>query len=158
MNFEKEPQMKEVSGEEWGKCPCTNGYLPPCAPLAQSYVPYQQENSQRYDQKEALEQGTLFPGLNLPFYKSINGEKLPATPLTELQALGFVLTELGLYLDSHPEDEEAFMLFRQYAALEKKAKAQYELLHGPLTQCKAAEHKAYKWVRGPWPWEIGGND
>lgn len=155
MYLDKEPQKPEHGGS-WG-CPASSGPLPSCAPLAQPYVPYQQENAPRYDEKEALEQGTLFPGLDLPFYKSINGRPIPVTPLTELQALGFVLTELGLYLDSHPEDEEAFALFRQYAELEKKGKQLYEKKYGPLTQCSLAEQKGYRWVKGPWPWELGAN-
>lgn len=154
MFYEKETQLTEAP--EWNQCPSANGTLPSCAPLAQSYVPYQEEDARKYDQREALAQGTLFPGLNLPFYKSIEGDPVPVTPLTELQALGFVLTELGLYLDSHPKDQEAFELFRQYAALEKQGKAEYEKKYGSLTQCNAAEHKQYEWVCGPWPWEIGG--
>lgn len=155
MFHEKEPQMRKTEG--WAECPCSSGYLPSCAPLAQPYVPEQQENARHYTHKEALEQGTLFPGLNLPFYKSVNGAPVPVTPLTELQALGFVLTELGLYLDSHPEDKDAFELFRQYAALEKRGKAEYEAMYGPLIQCNTADQKSYRWIHGPWPWEIGGN-
>ena len=34
------------------------------------YVAQQGENPKRYDQKEGLAAGTLFPGLHLPFFKA----------------------------------------------------------------------------------------
>ena len=95
--------------------------MPSCAPLSVPYVPFQQKGSPKYEVAEALDNGTLFPGLNLPFFRKADATQVPATPLAELQALEFVLTELGLYLDTHQDDAEAMELFRQYAALEKAA-------------------------------------
>ena len=94
-------------------CPDSNGTLPSCAGLAVPYVPFQQNNPQKYSQSEALSNGTLFPGLNLPFRLKIEGSTLPDSPLTELQALEFVVMELGTYLDTHQDDAEAFRLFQQ---------------------------------------------
>ena len=37
------------------------------------YVPFQQNNPQKYAQTEALSNGTLFPGLNLPFHLAGEG-------------------------------------------------------------------------------------
>lgn len=88
----------------------------PCAGLAVPYVPFQQNGSKKYSQSEALSNGTLFPGLNLPFHLKTEGSALPSNPLVELQALEFVVLELGTYLDTHPDDMEAFDLFKQYAA------------------------------------------
>ena len=51
-------------------CPDRCGTLPSCAPLATGHVPFQQKGSQRYNQRDALSNGTLFPGLNLPFHLS----------------------------------------------------------------------------------------
>ena len=135
------------------------GVLPPCAPLAVPYVPYQQCCPKKYGQAQALENGTLFPGLNLPFHIKAEAAALGITPLTELQALEFVLTELGLYLDTHKDDAEAFQLFRQYAQLAKEGKRRYEEMHGPLTQLSAGQDAAYRWLDDPWPWEFqeGGN-
>ena len=104
-------------------CPDNNGTLPSCAGLAVPYVPFQQNNPQKYAQSEALSNGTLFPGLNLPFHLAVDGSSLPATPLAELQALEFVILELGIYLDTHKDDAEAFAMFKQFSAMEKAAKA-----------------------------------
>ena len=139
-------------------CPDHSGTLPPCAGLAVPYVPFQQDAPQKYDQSEALSNGTLFPGLNLPFHLAVEGSSLPATPLAELQALEFVVLELGIYLDTHPNDAEAFAMFKQYAAMEKAARAAYESRFGPLTKGSAATGDRYRWLQDPWPWNYQQNE
>jgi len=140
--------------------PCADncGILPPCAPLAVPYVPFQQQGSRKYDQVNALANGTVFPSLNLPFHLKVAPPDLPANHSTQLQALLFVVTELGLYLDTHQDDMEAFQLFQQYAQMAKEAKRQYEEIHGPLTKLSAGEDKAYRWLDDPWPWEFKKNE
>lgn len=141
-------------------CPDHYGTLPSCANLAVPYVPMQQRNSKRYDQTDALRNGTLFPGLNLPFHLKTEGSSLPnTTPMTELQALEFVVLELGLYLDTHPDDAEAFSLFRQYVDMEKAAKTAYEAKYGPLFLSSAANAgESFRWLDGPWPWNFERNE
>lgn len=136
------------------------GTMPSCAPLAVPYVPFQQTGSQKYDQAQALNNGTLFPGLNLPFRVKATAANVVNGPLAELQALEFVLVELGLYLDTHQDDREAFELFQQYAALEQEGRARYEAMYGPLTQTAAANMDQYTWLKDPWPWNVqeGGED
>ena len=136
-----------------GICDDSCGTLPECAPLAVPYVPFQQNNPMRYSQQEALANGTLFPGLNLPFRIKAEAVKVLGTQLAELQALEFMLQELGLYLDTHQDDAEAFQLFRKYAALEAEARKKYEAAHGPLTQNAAASADSWAaWLEGDWPW------
>ena len=139
-------------------CPDSSGTLPSCAGLAVPYVPFQQNNPQKYSQTEALSNGTLFPGLNLPFHLAVDGSSLPATPLAELQALEFVVLELGIYLDTHKDDAEAFSLFKQFSAMEKAAKAAYESKYGPITKGAAATGDSYQWLCDPWPWSYAQNE
>ena len=139
-------------------CPDSNGTLPSCAGLAVPYVPFQQNNPQKYAQSEALSNGTLFPGLNLPFRLAVEGSSLPATPLAELQALEFVVLELNLYLDTHKDDTEAFNLFKQFSSMEKAAKAAYESKYGPVTTQGAAVGDRYQWLSDPWPWNFAQNE
>lgn len=139
-------------------CPEPNGTLPSCAGLAVPYVPFQQNNPQKYAQTEALSNGTLFPGLNLPFRLAVEGSTLPATPLAELQALEFVVLELGTYLDTHPNDKEAFAMFQQYTALERSARQAYEEKYGPLTRSASAAGESYQWLKDPWPWNFAQNE
>lgn len=139
-------------------CPDHFGTLPPCAGLAVPYVPFQQNNPKKYSQNDALSNGTLFPGLNLPFHMKVEGSTLPTNPLVELQALEFVVLELGTYLDTHPDDAEAFELFKQYAAMERAAKAEYESRFGPLTRDSAANGDCFRWLMDPWPWNYQQNE
>ena len=139
-------------------CPDSGGTLPSCAGLAVPYVPFQQNNPQKYSQSEALSNGTLFPGLNLPFRLAVEGSTLPNTPMAELQALEFVVLELGIYLDTHKDDAEAFKLFQQFSAMEKAAKAAYESKYGPITKETAAAADSYQWLSDPWPWNFSQNE
>lgn len=133
------------------------GRLPACAPLANPYVPFQENNPVTYPAKNGVVRGTLFPGLDLPFMGMVNDNPLDDTPLHELQALGFAITELGLYLDTHQDDQEAFELFQSYAKLQKEGREVYEKRFGPLTQAAAAECATYGWMNDPWPWEYAAN-
>ena len=139
-------------------CPEQYGTMPSCAGLAVPYVPFQQNNPRKYSQRDALSNGTLFPNLNLPFHRKVEGSDLPSSPLTELQALEFVVLELGTYLDTHPDDSEAFSLFKQFTAMERAARANYEAKFGPLTREAAASSDSYTWLRDPWPWNYEQNE
>ena len=151
---DKEPTKPDVPGVLPETCPDASGTLPSCAPLAVPYVPFQQNNPKRYSQNDALSNGTLFPGLNLPFHLKVDAPNAVNGPLGELQALEFVLQELALYLDTHKDDAEAFALFQQYAALEKAGREKYESMYGPVTLFATSAQKNWNgWVMDPWPWD-----
>ena len=86
------------------KCNFKQGPLPECAPLALAQTPMQQSSEPAYDRRMALARGTLFPGLDLPFMNMVNKPGDLSTPLCELMAMDFVIRELNLYLDTHPDD------------------------------------------------------
>ena len=100
----------------------------------------QQQDPPRYDQREALQQGTLFPGLDLPFHKELRS-RFPAanSALSELMALDFAIDELGLYLVTHADDKEVLELYWKYIALAKEGRARYQEQYGPLTQTAVTE-------------------
>ncbi|WRU96984.1 spore coat protein CotJB [Priestia filamentosa] len=54
--------------------------------------------------------------------------------LEEIQAIDFVLVELTLYLDTHPNDQQAMQQFNEYAKYAKKLKRNFEAKFGPLQQ------------------------
>ncbi len=134
------------------------GVLPSMAPLANPYVPFQAEGAEKYEARRGLIRGTLYPGLDLPFLGMVNDQEKSNTPLHELQALAFALQELGLYLDTHPEDGEAAELFSDYAALYKQGVETYQEKYGPLCLKDAVQNGSYLWSKGPWPWEISANE
>ena len=134
-------------------CGDTQGTLPECASLAVPYVPFQQSGAKKFNVNTALNHGTLFPGLDLPFKNKAIPANAIQNALNELQALEFVLVELGLYLDTHEEDKEAFELFREYVALEKEGREKYEAMYGPLTLAATANGNEFgRWLKDPWPW------
>lgn len=105
-------------------CDVTEGSLPgTCASMVFPYVAMQGENPQRYNQKDALAVGTLFPGLHLPSFKETQKRmQCNNTALCELMALEFAINELGLYLDTHRNDKEALQLYTNYVTLAKEGR------------------------------------
>lgn len=153
MNYRTQPMRTDTERLSDGV-----GSLPANAPLANPFVPFQQNNPTTYPAKEGVARGTLFPGLDLPFLGMRNEGALSDTHLHELQALNFALTELGEYLDTHADDTEAFEVFRSYADLYRQGRKEYEKLHGPLSQISAAQDESYRWLKDPWPWDFCAND
>ena len=136
---------------------CNNkqGPLPGCAPLALSVTPVQQSYMPSYEPEEALSRGTLFPGLDLPFMNFVAQGPVARTPLTELMALDFVSHELALYLDTHPEDMDAFRAWKGFVALSEEAHRRYTELYGPVVVSDTARCDGWHWIMDPWPWEQG---
>ena len=152
--------MEKPELNQTGACAVGCGSLPgPCAPLAFPYIPMQEKNPVRFSRMEALQTGTLFPGLDLPFKAAIQANsKLSNTALVELMALDFAIHELGLYLTTHADDQDALQLYRSYVKLGREGRDKYQKLYGPLLQTDISMQDGFDWLKDPWPWEIGGND
>lgn len=133
------------------------GRMPSSAPLANAYVPYQLENPPKYEARKGLIRGTLFPGLDLPFMGMVNQKEKNVTPMTELQALGFAVQELALYLDTHRNDREALMLYREYQKMFDHCRSEYCKKRGPMDHFQVSEEAGYNWLDDPWPWEYCRN-
>ncbi len=129
------------------------GSLPPSAPLANPYVPFQRENAERYEARTGMIRGTMYPGLDLPFMGKVNTKELPITPLSELQVLGFALHDLALYLDTHRNDSEALEVYRAYQQIYHQGLTDYQATR-PLTHEMPTQAKSYVWLDDPWPWEF----
>lgn len=136
---------------------CYQGRLPAAAPLANPYVPFQLENPPRYEHRKGLVRGTMFPGLDLPFRGMVNKNEKPVTALSELQALGFAVQDLALYLDTHRDDQEALALYRAYQRRYKECAEEYKRRRGPLTHKQISDSESYDWLDDPWPWEYSKN-
>lgn len=133
-----------------------DGKLPAYAPLANPFVPFQMENPPKYEPRQALIRGTLFPGLDLPFMGMVNKNEKPSTPLTELQTMAFIIQELALYLDTHSNDNEALSVYRSFQKMYADAVRIYEKECGPLTHM-SYQDGPYAWLNDPWPWEYAKN-
>jgi spore coat protein JB len=140
------------------KCGTGNGTLPgTCASLVYPFVAMQENNPPRYDRGEALQTGTLFPGLNLPFHAAMKQKlRTDNTALAELMALDFAVDELGLYLTTHQNDKEALSLYWSYVKLANEGRMKYQKMYGPLLQTDITEDGRFTWLNDPWPWNEGG--
>jgi spore coat protein JB len=152
----EKPEMNRPAAS----CGTEAGTLPgACAPMVFPYVPVQSNNPVRFSRMEALQTGTLFPGLDLPFKKAMQAKnKLANTALVELMALDFAIDELGLYLVTHSDDQEALQLYWSYIKLAEEGRKKYQQMYGPLLQTDLTPENGFVWLKDPWPWEKGGND
>ena len=133
--------------------------------LAIASVPVQ-EWDRVYTPEKSLCEGTIFPNLNLPFYKADDGgscmtETDPAArDLFQISCIGFMINDLTLYLDTHPDCPKGQSLYRKLLQERLNQLSEFAHSHYPLTQSSivtgnCAEQK-YCWDEGPAPWE-GGN-
>ena len=74
--------------------------------------------------------------------------------IQQIKALNFAVIELGLYLDTHNDDQKALCLHREYTKQLKELKDKYQKIYGPLSIYYPCNK--WRWLEEPWPWE-GGN-
>ena len=75
--------------------------------------------------------------------------------LIDISALDFMLTDLNLYLDTHPCDVNALMLFNNIKAQADMCRNQFTDAFGPLTP-GSTSNTTWNWIDNPWPWDKGG--
>ena len=80
-------------------------------------------------------------------------ERLRREMADKIKGLEFAITELGLYLDTHPDDRRALCLHNNYARQVKDLKDKYQKVYGPLTMDYPCNK--WRWLEQPWPWERG---
>ncbi|SDI49859.1 spore coat protein CotJB [Alteribacillus bidgolensis] len=75
--------------------------------------------------------------------------------MEELQAVDFVLVELTLYLDTHPNDTAAIQQFNEMAYYRHQLVPQIEQYYGPLQQFgNSYSGYPWNWNQSPWPWQL----
>ncbi len=139
--------------------------------LAIASVPMQRWG-ELYDEQEALDNGTVFPDLNKPFFvmegAPVPERKAAGTPgeqqrehmLLQIQKVSFVVDDVRLYMDTHPRDAQGLALLRAMLGKRKQLLKEYAQQFYPLTiDCMAdacenvPEGGCYCWQKGPTPWE-----
>ena len=76
-----------------------------------------------------------------------------AEMLNQIKCLNFAIIDLGLYLDTHPEDTKAICLHNKYCKELKELKDAYQKVYGPLSIYYPCNK--WRWLEEPWPWEGG---
>lgn len=75
--------------------------------------------------------------------------------LEKLQAVDFVLVELNLYLNTHPDDLQAIEQFNKLTQERTAIANEYQILYGPLQNFGRAYSKyPWEWNQTPWPWQV----
>lgn len=75
--------------------------------------------------------------------------------LRQIQIHDFAMTDVSLYLDSHPTCQNGINYFQKHKAMREQAAAAYTAKYGPLTRGESLPG-SWKWVENPWPWELEG--
>lgn len=73
--------------------------------------------------------------------------------IDQIKSLDFAIIELGLYLDTHPDDQRALCMHKEYCKQAKDLKDKYQKMYGPLTIFYPCNK--WRWLEQPWPWERG---
>ena len=111
-----------------------------------------------YDPYNGFIRGNLFKSLYDPYKLKEPYEIKPmneqAELLTYIDALGFSMTDLNLYLDIYPNDKNAINLFNQYRKEKESLVNQYESKFGPITlSSDSLNSYPWNWDDMPWPWD-----
>ena len=117
-----------------------------------------QKDNKLYDPYNGLIRGNLFKNSYDPYNNKEPYEIKPANEqarmLTDIDALGFAMIDLNLYLDVFPNDKEKITLYNQYKNKKNELLREYESKYGPITM-NSESLNTYPWAWGnmPWPWD-----
>lgn len=107
------------------------------------------------DPSEALKKGNSFRNL----YDSYGNYDISMSNptckkdelLRKIMKLDFIINDLTLYLDIHPDDKKYFNMFKTYTKKLTKLKEDYSNLFGPLEIDEQKDN--YVWSKECFPWE-----
>jgi spore coat protein JB len=75
--------------------------------------------------------------------------------LERLQTADFVLVELNLYLDTHPNDMNAIEQYNELTQQRWQIANEFEALYGPLMNFgHSYSGYPWQWNEAPWPWQV----
>lgn len=129
------------------------GTQPGIAPLANAYVPFQNEDPEYHELPLGFVRGTIYTGLDLPFHDSCNQYPKHQSVKIQLQQYKFAIQELALYLDTHPGDREATEKYQAYKKLAMQKENEFTAKYGPISHNDSDGCGAYRWLESPWPWD-----
>ncbi|PID26136.1 spore coat protein CotJB [Sporosarcina sp. P7] len=78
--------------------------------------------------------------------------------LKNVQQADFVVVELTLYTNTHPDDKEALTQWRLAIKEAANLRKMYEKRFGPLSLHSIPSEQAidtgWRWNQAPWPWQM----
>ncbi len=76
--------------------------------------------------------------------------------MKNLQIMSFVLDDIALFLQTHPNDQAALRCYEKYMLLNREAEKEYMEMYGPLRDDNVYVTDRWTWADMPWPWERQG--
>ena len=115
-------------------------------------------NNDLTDPKTALDRGNLFNNLYDSYrnykYRQLKPTNRKEELLYNILMHNFALTELDLYLDLNPNNQNMLNLYNRYINNKKQLVSEYETNFGPLTlDGNNLATNDWNWRESPWPWE-----
>ena len=86
-------------------------------------------------------------------YNDEECEETRESLMKKIMEYNFTINELALYLDTHPEDQRAICMHKEYCKKAKDVSDRYQKVYGPLTINYPCNK--WRWLEQPWPWERG---
>lgn len=79
--------------------------------------------------------------------------------LTKLMELDFISLDLGLFLNTHPDNTEAIDTYNQVITAADALRLIFEENFGPLCSFRsyASDPNFWQWESNPWPWQKEAN-
>ena len=74
--------------------------------------------------------------------------------LKKIGTYQFTITDIDIFLDTHPGDTKMIDLRNKYKAEVKPLIEKYEAKYGPLTKKQENQTNTWAWVKDPWPWDM----
>ena len=78
--------------------------------------------------------------------------------MRQIQIYEFALVELNLFLDSHPDNQNALAYLKKIKPMHDEAVKEYTQNYGPLMAASGNYDNYFTWIEEPWPWEYQAND
>lgn len=86
-------------------------------------------------------------------YNDEECEETRESLMKKIMEYNFTINELALYLDTHPQDQRAICMHKEYCKKAKDVADRYQKVYGPLTINYPCNK--WRWLEQPWPWERG---
>ena len=75
--------------------------------------------------------------------------------LMDIQKVDFMLVDLNLFLDTHPDCAEALQEHANLVNISQKLRSSYEQQYGSLmTMTWEQSTGCWSWIEEPWPWDL----
>ena len=114
-------------------------------------------NTTLHEYEEGFNKGNMFKNIYSKYKNHVYKLKVNTNKddlLYKVQMYTFILKDLGLYLDVHPNDEDVFNKFTDVKKRLKTVKDKYDNVYGPLCLESTSDEK-YNYINNPWPWDKG---